>query len=434
MIKTQTEPRPDHRRLKLVKSENRPAPSQMKPRSGRASDLRVALLTAGRDRPYALGLAGALIGEGIPFDFIGSDAVDSPILHGNPLVTFLNLRVHGEGASLPGKVYCILSYYARLMIYALVARPRIFHILWNNKFEWFDRTLLMLFYRLCGRKLVFTAHNVNAGTRDSNDSFLNRLTLRIQYGLAHHIFVHTEPMRRALQSEFSVRPERCSVIPFGINSTVPDTDLDGATARIRLGLGAKDRVLLFFGNIAPYKGLEYLIEALGQLRKDGGEYQLIIAGRVKDAEAYWQGIEDSIARLKIDDSIVRKIQYVPDEDTEIYFKAADVLVLPYRHIYQSGVLFLGYNFGLPVVASDVGTLKEDILEGTTGFVCLPEDPEDLARTLQVYFDSSLYSELPHRRQHIRNFASERYSWSRVAEISARTYSKLLDKRRTSTND
>ena len=80
-----------------------------------------------------------------------------------------------------------------------------------------------------------------------------------------------------------------------------------------------------------------------------------------------------------------RAEYIPDEETELYFKAADVLVLPYRHIYQSGVLFLGYSFGLPVLAADVGTLKDEIIEGKTGFVFRPEDPVDLASAIERYF-------------------------------------------------
>ncbi len=96
-------------------------------------------------------------------------------------------------------------YYAKLIRYAATAKPRIFHILWNNKFELFDRTLLMLYYKLLGKKIVFTVHNVNAGRRDSKDTRLNRLTLRIQYRLADHIFVHTEKMKRELIEEFGVQ-------------------------------------------------------------------------------------------------------------------------------------------------------------------------------------------------------------------------------------
>ena len=77
------------------------------------------------------------------------------------------------------------------------------------------------------------------------------------------------------------------------------------------------------------------------------------------------------------------------------------LVLPYRHIYQSGVLFLGHSFGLPVLAADVGSLKDDIVEGKTGFVFRPEDPDDLARVIEQYFASDLYADLNNRRKEIR---------------------------------
>ena len=94
--------------------------------------------------------------------------------------------------------------------------------------------------------------------------------------------------------------------------------------------------------------------------------------------------------------ILLRAEFIPDDETEVYFKAADVLVLPYRHIYQSGVLFLGYSFGLPVLAADVGSLKDEIVEGKTGFVFRPEDPVDLARTIERYFASDLYAELNSR--------------------------------------
>src|SRR5689334_11516376 len=75
----------------------------------------------------------------------------------------------------------ILSYYFKLLRYAATAKPRTFHILWNNKVLHFDRTLLMFYYRLLGKRLVLTVHNVNAAKRDNRDSAFNRFTLRIQY-------------------------------------------------------------------------------------------------------------------------------------------------------------------------------------------------------------------------------------------------------------
>ena len=110
----------------------------------------------------------------------------------------------------------------------------------------------MLYYKMLGKKIVLTAHNVNAGKRDANDSLLNRLTLGIQYRLADHIFVHTEQMKRELLDEFGVRERATTVIPFGINQSVPDTDLTPAQAKQRLGISAGERAILFFGMTNPW--------------------------------------------------------------------------------------------------------------------------------------------------------------------------------------
>ena len=173
-------------------------------------------------------------------------------------------------------------------------QAKVFHLLWNNKLEVLDRTLVLLYYRFLGKRIAFTVHNVNAGRRDGNDTRLNRLTLRIQYLLTGHLFVHTEQMKRDLQSDFGVPAEKISVIPFGINSTVPNTVLTTSEARFRLGLTPHQKVLLFFGNIAPYKGLEYLIEAMALLTQTGPDYRLIIAGKPKNCATYWEAIQQRI--------------------------------------------------------------------------------------------------------------------------------------------
>lgn len=390
------------------------------------SEIRVALLTAGRDTHYAYGVATALIAKGLCLDVIGGDDLDSLEWHGKPLVKFLNLRGDmREDASLPRKISRILIYYVRLILYAAAARPKLFHILWNNKFEAFDRVPLMLYYKLLGKKTLLTVHNVNARTRDSNDTWFNRLTLKVQYRLVDHLFVHTERMKRDLIEQFDVAESAISVIPFGINNAVPDMCLKSEDARRQLGIPESDRVILFFGNIAPYKGLEYLIDAFEKVMTGGGSYRLIIAGKPKNCESYYKGILESLQRHVNRERILLRSEHIPDDQTEMYFKASDVLALPYRYIYQSGVLFLGYNFGLPVIATDVGSLGEDIIEGKTGFICRPEDPADLARAIETYFASDLYRNLNSRRQEIRVYARERHSWDVVGQLTMHVYVKLL---------
>ena len=387
---------------------------------------RVTLLTGGGDRPYALGMACSLVRQDIAVDFIGSDELDAPELHRAPLIKFLNLRGdQTPNAPLYRKITRIFAYYARLMKYVSRSEARIFHILWNNKFELIDRTFLMLYYKSMGKRILLTAHNVNTQKRDARDSFLNRLSLRIQYRLSDQIFVHSRRTKSELVSDFGVAENKVSVIPFGINNTVPNTRLSTADAKRQFGISKDEKTLLFFGNIAPYKGLEYLTAAFNKILKKDRSYRLIIAGRVKACESYWRTIEQSIASSGESERIIQKIEYIPDEQTEIYFKAADVLVLPYTSVFQSGVLFLGYAFGLPAIATNVGSLGDDIIQGETGFLCQATDSDELARAIRTYFASNLYENLETRRSQIQQFANKRHSWTAVGELLERAYRQVL---------
>src|ERR1700740_3108064 len=137
--------------------------------------IKVGLLTGCKDRHYAFGLAMALAAKDVNVDVVGSDEIDSPELHVTPNLRFLNfVGDQRSKTSFAKKLSRTLVYYGKLSGYAGHTESEVLHILWNNKFEFFDRTLLMLYYRLCGKKVVFTAHNVNAGERDGQDSFLNR--------------------------------------------------------------------------------------------------------------------------------------------------------------------------------------------------------------------------------------------------------------------
>jgi glycosyltransferase involved in cell wall biosynthesis len=350
-----------------------------------------------------------------------------PELLDNPRVGFLNLRGdQSSDAGLARKIKRILTYYWRLICYTATGQPKLFHILWNNKFELFDRTFLMLYYKLMGKRVVLTAHNVNRRKRDGTDSWLNRLSLRIQYQLSDHTFVHTDRMKKELVNDFAVSADKVSVIPFGINNTVPKTSITATGARQLLGIAERDKTILCYGQIAPYKGLEYLIAAFARILKEDGNYRLIIAGKPKWNRMYWKRVEQLIIDNGVRHRVIERIEHVPDKETELYFKAADVLVLSYTEVFQSGVIFLGYSFGLPAIVADVGSLKEEIIEGKTGFVFTPRDSSDLAGKIEEYFKSELFRNLEIRRAEITAYANERYSWSKVAAIVNDVYYKLLE--------
>jgi D-inositol-3-phosphate glycosyltransferase len=392
------------------------------------SQIRIALLTGGGDPHYAYGLTKALLAKGVAVDLIGSDEHDFQEFRTSDAVQYLNLRGSVQpNVAVQKKVFRVFLYYARLIRYTVTAEPKLFHILWNNKFELFDRTLLVLYYRCLGKKIALTAHNVNAGRRDHKDTMLNRITLRIQYGLCHHIFVHTEKMKRELTEDFGVQPHQVTVIPFGINNAVPSTSLSSDEAKQILGLSKDERAILFLGRITPYKGLDCLINAFRQIVFNGGKYRLIIAGRPERCGDYWKTICHAIAEMVQSGHVLLKDSFIPDDEIEVYFKAADVFVLPYRHIYQSGILFLGQSFGTPVIAANVGSFADEIVEGKTGFLFMPENPNNLAHIIERYFASELYEQMDGSRQHIRAHANDAHSWDAVGQITASIYSSVAQK-------
>jgi len=396
-----------------------------------ASELTVTLLTGGIDRPYAFGLSMALASKGVALDIVGNAHIASPEMYAAPKLTFLNL--YGDQpptVTAVKKLWRYLVVYWRILRYAATAKPKIFHILWNGRLQLFDRTFLMLYYKALGKKIVLTAHNVNVAKRDGYDSSINRLSLRVQYHLVDHIFVHTDKMKEELVSEFDVKKEKVSVIAFGINNSVPDTELTPVQAKQKVRVSSSAKTILCYGRIRPYKGIEYLVAALRlTLRKDDS-YRLIIAGEfLKESREYWGQIQETIEREGLGERVIQEIRFIPDEETEIYFKAADVLVLPYTGVFQSGVLFLAYSFGLPVIATDIGSFRDDIVEGETGYVCRSGDEADLARAIETYFDSSLFKNLDRSRAAIREFARARNSWSAVGDETCNVYAQLMTQHR-----
>lgn len=389
--------------------------------------MKISLLTGGDDPTYALPLTSALVSKGITVDFIGNDAMQNVDAVKNISVNYFNLRGdQDEHVPTIDKVIRILKYYFKLLKYSATTDSKLFHILWLNKFVYFDRTILNMYYKVLGKKVVFTAHNINAEERDGNDSLINRWTLKIMYNRVDHIFVHTNQMKQQLIKAYSVKEDKVTVIPFGINNAVPITNLTSIQAKQKLSLIGSEKVVLFFGQIAPYKGLDYLVSALTKLKMKRHDFRLIIAGKIKAGnQSYWGNINKTIDEYKLSNYIIPKIEFIPDKKIEVYFKAADVLILPYRRIFQTGVLFLSYNFGLPAIATDVGAFREDIIEGKTGFICKPEDPQDLADKIDLYFNSDLFKNLEENRERIVKYAREKYSWEKVGEKTWDVYNSLI---------
>jgi D-inositol-3-phosphate glycosyltransferase len=162
--------------------------------------------------------------------------------------------------------------------------------------------------------------------------------------------------------------------------TIFGEPIDRIEARQRLGITAP-RVLLFFGYIRKYKGLDILLDALARLPREINVH-LLVAGEFYDSE---QKYREQIKALHLEDQVTLRSDYLPNEEVPAYFSAADAVVLPYRSATQSGIAQIAYNFGTPVIATNVGGLSEVVLHERTGLVVPPENPAALAEAITRFY-------------------------------------------------
>lgn len=388
--------------------------------------MKVALLTGGGSEHYQYGLTKGLVEAGVVVDFIGNDSMSKSDVVKLPGVNFLNLRGDQDpNKPLFVKVLRILKYYWKLISYVISTDVNLLHIQWDNKFFIFDRTILILFYKIIGKKIVFTAHNIDSQVRAGTNSFIDRMSEHIRYKLVDHIIVHTNIMKEQLVKWFNISSQKVSVIPHGILDSVPRTSLRRSDARLTLRIAETEKVLLFFGMIDRYKGVDILLRAFSILLKRDRNYKLLIVGSSKIGKSYLDELRLLASELLIEDHCLFNFQFVPDEKIEMYLKAADCLVLPYRNIFQSGVLFLAFSFGIPVIASDVGNFREDVLEGNCGYVFLPNDENELAKTIEKFFRSSIFTNLELTQRRIQEYAKNKYSWTRIGVLTQQIYCKFI---------
>jgi glycosyltransferase involved in cell wall biosynthesis len=160
-----------------------------------------------------------------------------------------------------------------------------------------------------------------------------------------------------------------------------------AVARKELGIGNEELVLLFFGFIRKYKGLDILLDAMKILKDTNFMYftpyfKLLIAGEFyEDSNLY----KEQINRLDISEHLILHTNFIPDSAVKNYFCAADVVVQPYRNATQSGVTPLAYHFEKPMIVTNVGGLPLLVPDGKVGFVAEP-DAESIAQKIIEYFD------------------------------------------------
>lgn len=257
-------------------------------------------------------------------------------------------------------------------------------------------------------KLVVTIHDVNAFD-NSEHSFIEKYCHRLIDG----VIVHNQTSLKELLKKETIKAP-VAIIPHG--NYLPF--IEPIKTNISEGEGL---TILFFGQIKEVKGLDILIKAVAIVHKAGFNIRLKIAGRPwkSNLTEYVQLIED----LKITDIVESTFKYIPDEDVAKYYENTDLVILPYREIYQSGVLLLTMSYGVPVLCSSLEAFLEIITPDVNGYIFKTENVNDLADQI---------IKIMHNKQGLKEVAansnkliSEKYDWVHIGELTKTFFDSVL---------
>jgi glycosyltransferase involved in cell wall biosynthesis len=243
-------------------------------------------------------------------------------------------------------------------------------------------------------KVLFICDNVIPHEHRPGDAAFTRFA----FNQADFFIVQSETVERDL---VRFKPgARYRKVPHPVYNLFGEP-VDRLQARNTLGIQRK-HLMLFFGYVRPYKGLNVLLQAMAQLTTKL-DVELLVVGEFYEGEGSYR---NQIRELGLNGNVTLHPEYVSNRDVRTYFSAADVVVLPYLSATQSGIAQIAYNFNKPVIATDVGGLGEVVLNGKTGFLVPPNNAEALADAIQRFFADKKEEEFA------RNVGQEKekYTW------------------------
>jgi glycosyltransferase involved in cell wall biosynthesis len=260
-------------------------------------------------------------------------------------------------------------------------------------------TIAFLIHKFVGSKICFICDNITPHEKRIGDQLLNWIAMRA----ADCFIVQSTIVRDDL---LQLRPDaRFRQVPHPIYEIFSQTQTKEA-ARRSLGIGAKERILLFFGYVRVYKGLHCLLDAMPHVLSKLAARLFVVGEFYDDRQVYL----DQITRLDLTTHVTVVDRYILNEEVGTYFMAADVVVLPYLSATQSGIVQIAYNYDRPVIVTAVGGLPEVVVDGKTGYIVPVNDPIALASAIVRFFEQGKGDELSRNvRAH-----KQQYSWERLA--------------------
>lgn len=262
--------------------------------------------------------------------------------------------------------------------------------------------------------LLMTEHNPQPLA--AMGGLYTQLTLRIAWHHAHHFIVHGATCRQALLNA-GIAPQKISVHRHG--------SFAAFNQQRCADVPEEKHTVLFFGELRPNKGLYRLSAIARAVRRLVPQAKFIVAGkctRLPQREAMSR-VRQTVELLRNEPGFEVHEGFIPDEQVEYFFRRSAVVILPYEEASQSGVVPLAYAFHKPVVAYDVGDLRENIIANETGILVSPGKEDNFERAVvRLLQNESLRRALGQRAN---EWAQQELSWDHIAQRTLQDYYRVL---------
>jgi glycosyltransferase involved in cell wall biosynthesis len=306
-----------------------------------------------------------------------------------------------------------------LAVRFLVSVPDIIHVQYLPMLKtWLP--LDLWFVNLCrwrGAKIVLTVHDLLP--HDTGETY--RATFDALYRSADALICHSDAIRARLAAEFSVPEEKVSVIPHG--PFFYDLPLVGSEDILQsFAIDPGQTMVLWQGIIFPYKGIDLLLRAWQQVEAKVANVCLVIAGT--GAPDLLEEIREQVLQLGLK-RVKMHFRFISSEELVTLYRAADVVVYPYRAITTSGALATGLALGKTIVASDLPVFRELLTDAENALLVAPLDYDALAGALITLSQDAALRERLAGKVRAMNFGDQ--SWISIAERTMDAYNSVLSR-------
>jgi glycosyltransferase involved in cell wall biosynthesis len=256
-------------------------------------------------------------------------------------------------------------------------------------------------------KVLFICDNVIPHEKRFGDTFFTKLA----FSQVNYFIVMSKTVEEDLKKFNSEKPYRLIQHPV-YNIFGEKVSKEEAKKFIQKDFSIdveNDKVILFFGFVRKYKGLNYLIDAMPEILKKV-DLKLLVVGEFYDDEKKYR---EQIKELNLNEYVKVVSDFVPDEKVKYFFSASDVVVLPYSDATQSGIIQIAYYYDKPVIATDVGGLSEVVINNETGFIIEPKSSKAISEAVIKFYEENLEEKFSAKA----SLEKEKYSWEKfVASI------------------